>query len=126
VIEREKVRDFYQAALAPLEASGHISLPLANELGCKSALHLYPIEIQDNSGKTRRQVFDSLRLQGIGVNVHYLPIYRHPYYQKLGFTKGYCVNAENYYERAISLPMYANLNVEKLNAIVTALGAALR
>ena len=125
VAEREKVRTFYQSAMSGLEASGKIKLPPHDEPGCQSALHLYPVQIQDRAGKTRRQVFDSLRHQGIGVNVHYLPIYRHPYYLKLGFEEGYCANAESYYARAVSMPMYANLDAEKLNIVVSALSHAL-
>lgn len=122
---REQVRAFYQIALKTFEDSGLIRLPPKDELGCQSALHLYPIEILQASGKTRREVFDSLRQQGIGVNVHYLPIYRHPYYRQLGFEAGYCAHAETYYSRAISLPMYAQLDTEKLNTVVNALNAAL-
>jgi dTDP-4-amino-4,6-dideoxygalactose transaminase len=54
-------------------------------------------------------VFDALRAANIGVNVHYIPVYWQPYYRQLGFKKGYCPNAEAYYERAISIPMYASL-----------------
>ena len=122
---REQVRAFYQTALKAFEDSGHIRLPPKDEAGCQSALHLYPIEVLDTSSKTRREVFDSLRQQGIGVNVHYLPIYRHPYYRQLGFEAGYCPNAEGYYSRAISLPMYAHLDAEKLNTVVSALVHAL-
>lgn len=122
---REQVRAFYQTALQVFEDSGHIRLPPKDDAQCQSALHLYPIEILSTAGKTRREVFDSLRHQGIGVNVHYLPIYRHPYYRQLGFETGYCANAEAYYSRAISLPMYAHLDTEKLNTVVSALVQAL-
>ena len=125
VAERHTVRAFYQTALRDLEARGDIKLPPADEPGCESALHLYPIQIQASASRNRRQVFDSLRQQGIGVNVHYLPIYRHPYYLKLGFEQGYCPTAENYYECAISMPMYADLDTEKLNGVVSALKFAL-
>ena len=125
VSAREQVRKFYQSALKNFEDQGYVKLPPKDDVGCQSALHLYPIEVLPTSGKTRRKVFDSLRLQGIGVNVHYLPIYRHPYYRQLDFEVGYCANAEVYYSRAISLPMYANLNAESLNAVVSALNAAL-
>ena len=118
---RRKVRAYYETALKPFAASGQLKLPLTDDVGCQSALHLYPIEVLPASGKTRREVFDSLRQQGIGVNVHYLPIYRHPYYRQLGFEMGYCANAEAYYSRAISLPMYASLNTENLSLIVNAL-----
>ncbi len=122
---RQQVRAYYQTALKPYEDSGHIRLPPEDEAGGQSALHLYPIEILPASGKTRREVFDNLRQCGIGVNVHYLPIYRHPYYRRLGFEPGYCVNAEIYYSRTISLPMYANLDAEKINLVVNVLNKAL-
>ena len=125
VAAREKVRGFYQTALKPFEDSSDIRLPPKDEVGCQSALHLYPIEVLPASGKTRREVFDSLRTHGIGVNVHYLPIYHHPYYRQLGFRSGHSPNSEIYYSRAISLPMYANLDAEKLGAVVASLGAAL-
>lgn len=75
-----------------------------------SALHLYPIQI-DNSKteKTRKEVFDYLRLNQIGVNVHYIPVHTQPYYQKIGFKKKQFPVAENYYENTISLPMYPTL-----------------
>ncbi len=122
---REAVRTFYETALRTFEDTGQIKLPPKDDARCQSALHLYPIEVLPASGKTRREVFDSLRQQGIGVNVHYLPIYRHPYYQQLGFEAGYCENAEIYYSRAISMPMYADLDAEKLNKVVDAMGRAL-
>ncbi len=126
VAERHKVRTFYQAALGEFESSGQIKLPPIDDAGSQSALHLYPIQISEKAGRTRHQVFDQLKQLGIGVNVHYLPIYRHPYYLKMGFKVGYCANAEHYYERAISMPMYAGLDGDKLNAVVSALSSALR
>lgn len=122
---RKEVRCFYQIALKTLADRGDIRLPSDDEAGCQSALHLYPIEVLPASSRTRREVFDSLRMGGIGVNVHYLPIYLHPYYRQLGFEPGYCENAETYYSRAISLPMYANLDAEKLGVVVSALSSAL-
>jgi UDP-4-amino-4,6-dideoxy-N-acetyl-beta-L-altrosamine transaminase len=122
---RKAVRTFYEIALKTFEDTRQIKLPPKDDAGCQSALHLYPIEVLPASGKTRREVFDSLRQQGIGVNVHYLPIYRHPYYQQLGFKTGYCESAEIYYSRAISMPMYAALDEEKLHLVVDALGRAL-
>ena len=64
---------------------------------CYSALHLYPIQIDlDEVGKSRKQIFDELRQSGIGVNVHYIPIHTHPFYQSLGFKGSKFVNSENY------------------------------
>lgn len=76
-----------------------------------SGLHLYVIRLKTAKvGKTHRQVFEALRAAGIGVNLHYIPVYRQPYYEKLGFKAGYCSEAEQYYAEAISLPMYSKLS----------------
>ena len=72
-----------------------------------SARHLFPIRVP---AERRRQAFDRLRDCGIGVNVHYIPIYLHPFYRKLGFKPGLCPAAEAFYSEAISLPMYADLS----------------
>ena len=72
-----------------------------------SARHLFPIRVP---AERRRQTFDRLRDCGIGVNVHYIPIYLHPFYRKLGFKPGLCQAAEAFYSEAISLPMYADLS----------------
>ena len=90
-----------------------------------SGLHLYPIQIKTESGKTRKQVFDSLREQNIGVNVHYIPLHTQPYYAKMGFQQGDLVNAENYYQGAISLPLFYDLTDEMQDDVVRALQKAL-
>lgn len=89
-----------------------------------SAFHLYVIRV-----KNRSVVFGSLREQGIGVNVHYIPVHTQPYYQKLGLQVGYghdsFPNANQYYAEAISLPLYATLTDEQQDAVVDALKRAL-
>ena len=65
-----------------------------------------------------RSVFNKLRAAGIGVNVHYIPVYRHPYYQKNGYDKVYCPNAEDYYEHCISLPLYPKLTIEEQDYVI--------
>lgn len=75
-----------------------------------SALHLYIIRLKLNEiGKTHREVFENLRANGIGVNLHYIPVHLQPYYEQLGFKQGYCPEAESYYAEAISLPIYPGL-----------------
>ena len=75
-----------------------------------SGLHLYVIRLKlSEIGKTHREVFEALRAAGIGVNLHYIPAYMQPYYERLGFKAGYCPEAEQYYSEAISLPMYPGL-----------------
>jgi UDP-4-amino-4,6-dideoxy-N-acetyl-beta-L-altrosamine transaminase len=75
-----------------------------------SAYHLYPICIeQKESGATQRQVYDAMQVAGVNVNLHYIPIYRQPYYEEMGFKTGYCSEAEQYYQQALSIPMYSTL-----------------
>jgi UDP-4-amino-4,6-dideoxy-N-acetyl-beta-L-altrosamine transaminase len=91
--------------------------------GAYSAQHLYVILLEDK--ETRRKVYDHLRSKNIGVNVHYIPVYWHPYYQKLGFKKGLCPNAENYYQRALTLPLFPTLTKAQQDYICCELAAAL-
>ncbi|STX51395.1 AHBA synthase [Legionella busanensis] len=87
-----------------------------------SALHLYPIQLEiERLKKSRKQIFCELRNAGIGVNVHYIPVYLQPYYRSLGFKQGYCPVAEKYYHRAMSLPMYPDLLEEQLNYVCSKL-----
>lgn len=123
--KRHQIRDFYRDALVDLVHDGKLLLAPEDEAQSRSALHLYPVQVLKGSGHSRRDVFDALRQSGIGVNVHYLPIYRHPYYQKMGFRQGYCPHAELYYEQAISLPMHPGLDITQLEWVADTLAKAL-
>lgn len=91
-----------------------------------SGLHLYPIRLQlDKILKTHHQVFESLREQGIGVNLHYIPVHTQPYYQNMGFHPNDFLQAQAYYHEAISLPMYQALTDEQQDRVVAALKIAL-
>lgn len=91
-----------------------------------SGLHLYAIRLQlDKIGKTHREVFESLRAQGIGVNLHYIPVHTQPYYQQLGFRVGDFPEAERYYAEAISLPMFQTLSEMQQDQVVVVLREAL-
>jgi UDP-4-amino-4,6-dideoxy-N-acetyl-beta-L-altrosamine transaminase len=74
-----------------------------------SAFHLYVIQVADGAPVDRHMLFDALRRAGVMVNVHYIPIHLQPFYSDMGFKTGDFPIAEAYYERAISLPLYANL-----------------
>jgi UDP-4-amino-4,6-dideoxy-N-acetyl-beta-L-altrosamine transaminase len=90
-----------------------------------SGLHLYVIRLKlGEIGKAHRQVFEALRAAGIGVNLHYIPVYRQPYYERLGFKVGHCSEAEHYYAEAISLPMYPGLTNQQQDQVITALKEA--
>ena len=87
-----------------------------------SGLHLYVIRLKlDGIRRTHRQVFESLRAQGIGVNLHYIPVHSQPYYQRMGFQSGDFPQAEHYYAEAISLPMYYGLSEAMQDTVVQAL-----
>ncbi len=91
-----------------------------------SGRHLYVIRLKlDEVARTHREVFEFLREQGIGVNLHYIPVYRQPYYERMGFKAGYCPEAEQYYREAISVPMYPGLTAELQDQVMKALRKAL-
>lgn len=87
-----------------------------------SGRHLYVIRLKPGVvGKGHRQVFTEMRDAGIGVNLHYIPVYRQPYYQKLGFALGMCPEAERYYEEAITLPLFPTMSEEQQDQVVAVL-----
>ncbi|BDU52234.1 UDP-4-amino-4,6-dideoxy-N-acetyl-beta-L-altrosamine transaminase [Limnohabitans sp. INBF002] len=87
-----------------------------------SGLHLYVIRVRlDQTKQTHRQIFEGLREQGIGVNVHYIPVHTQPYYAQMGFTMGDYPQAELYYAQAISLPMFQDLTHAQQDHVVAAL-----
>jgi len=75
-----------------------------------SSYHLYPIRInQGVCGVTQRQVYDFMQKADFNVNLHYIPVYRQPYYEAMGFKAGYCREAEEYYKETLSIPIYPAL-----------------
>jgi len=114
VNKRHILKDRYNSLLS--------DLPLIKphqDKNCHSALHLYPIKVDfKNSSKTRKQIFENLREDGIGVNVHYIPIYTHPYYNQLGFKSIDFPNSEGYYKAAISLPLYHGMSYQDQDKVV--------
>lgn len=91
-----------------------------------SGLHLYVVCLRlDRMVRTHLQVFEDLRSQGIGVNLHYIPVHSQPYYAKMGFKPGDFPEAERYYAAAISLPMYPLMTVTQQDAVVAALQKAI-
>ncbi len=117
VARRHAIARRYDELLAQMPVT-----PVVQHPDCYSGLHLYVIRLQlERLRRSHREVFELLRAAGIGVNLHYIPVYLQPYYQRLGFRAGHCPNAENYYSRAISIPMYAQLDAAKQDAVVAAL-----
>jgi UDP-4-amino-4,6-dideoxy-N-acetyl-beta-L-altrosamine transaminase len=92
---------------------------------CESAWHLYVVRIDpEQAGKGRSQVFKEMRENGVGVNVHYIPVHLQPYYRKMGFSRGDFPCAENYYKDALSLPLYTRLSDEDQHKVVRILDKA--
>lgn len=88
--------------------------------------HLYIIRLELDKFKVgRKQIFEALLAENIGVNVHYLPVYLHPYYQKLGYKKGTCPNAESLYDSMITLPLYPAMSNNDFYDVINALNKVL-
>ena len=83
--------------------------------------HLYIIQLKlDKLNCTRKEVFEALQAEGVGVNVHYIPTYYFPYYKNLGYRKGLCPNAEKLYEGIITIPLYYSMTDEEQEKVVYA------
>ena len=90
-----------------------------------SSYHLYVIRLKlCEISKTHREVYEALRVAGILVNLHYIPVYRQPYYEQMGFRAGYCQEAEKYYSEAISIPMYPGLTEAQQDHVIEAISRA--
>lgn len=87
----------------------------------KHAYHLYPIRIiADDVVSARQAMYTALRTDGIGVNVHYLPVYLHPYYQELGYRQGLCPVAESAYDGLLSIPMWHGISDAQQSEVIAA------
>jgi len=114
--KRNSIAEFYWQHLTDLP----IQLPVRLE-DTLSSFHLYILKIKESSQKSRNDLYQHLLDNQIGVNLHYIPIYRHPAYQELGFQKGYCYEAEQYFQNALSIPIYPGLSEESMLKIVTSI-----
>jgi UDP-4-amino-4,6-dideoxy-N-acetyl-beta-L-altrosamine transaminase len=91
-----------------------------------SSMHLYPVRLQlEKIQKTHRQIFESMREQGIGVNLHYIPVHTQPYYQRMGFKPSDFIQAQTFYSEAISLPMYPALTDAQQDQVAAAIKKAI-
>lgn len=112
--KRRNIAQQYNEKLANIEG---IYLP--NQLeDTKSGWHLYMIQLEKAD---RKYVFDKMREENIGVHVHYIPVYWHPYYQNLGYEKGLCPIAEAWYEKALTLPIHPSLTDKDTLRVVKSL-----
>lgn len=121
IARRRQIAAAYDAALSTLPVTTPWQHPDA-----QSSWHLYVVRIDPRrTSRTHREVFAALRAAGIGVNLHYIPVYLQPYYRALGFAPGLCPAAEAYYGEAISLPMFAGLTDAQQAEVIAVLAGAL-
>lgn len=117
VARRTALAELY-SELLPKELGGVPSLINDSSIG-KSSWHLYPFLL--NERFNRDEILVRLHERGVAANVHYIPVYLHPYYQELGYPAGLCPEAEKAYAREISLPLHVNMNERDVKQVVRTL-----
>jgi dTDP-4-amino-4,6-dideoxygalactose transaminase len=115
--ERKAIVSYY---VEKLSNNSQIKLPILDSTNNQSSWHLFVIQIS-NRDKVKQYLND----HGIGAQIHYIPVYYHPYYQELGYQKGLCPIAESYYENCLSLPLYPGLTQEQQDYVIKTLEEAL-
>ncbi len=118
VTRRREIAARYNQAFAGMK---ELVTPIEAE-DVKAAYHIYVIQLRTELLKVgRKAIFEALRAEGIGVNVHYMPLHLHPYYQKeFGFREGDYPKAEKYYERAITLPIFPKMSDRDVGDVIEA------
>ncbi len=118
----EKRRNVAKRYFSLLKGVDQVSLPPATSIN-SSAWHLFVVRVH---ARIRDEVYNELRAAGVGVQVHYLPVYHHPYYQSLGYSKGLCPEAEKYSFSAISLPLFPTMTIREQDFVVKTLVETLK
>ncbi len=113
IARRQAIAQFYTDAFADVP---ELILPVQRDY-VASGWHLYVIRVAENPER-RKALFDRLRELGLGVQVHYIPVHYHPYYQNLGFKRGQFPLAEDYYARAISLPIFPRMTDDDVASVI--------
>ncbi|SEN65654.1 UDP-4-amino-4,6-dideoxy-N-acetyl-beta-L-altrosamine transaminase [Paenibacillus sp. OV219] len=117
VARRREIAEHYNMAFGDMEG---LIIPKQHE-DANSSWHLYVLRFHLNQFKVgRKELFEALRAANIGVNVHYIPVYKQPYYQKHGYSETYCSNAESYYNTTISLPLFPKMTREDVESVIAA------
>lgn len=117
VKRRHEIANFYDFALKGMP----LAIPYQHQ-DCYSSYHLYVVKLDLKMiKKTQRQVHEEMIANGIIVNLHYIPVYLQPYYEKIGFRRGYCPESENYFKQAMSIPVHTGLNDDQLKRVVETL-----
>lgn len=117
VKKRRKIAKRYDVAF---ENNLYFTVPIDKQRSLHS-YHLYPIILNDTYVEKRNEIFLKLKEAQILVQVHYIPVYFHPYYQNLGFKRGLCPKAESFYRCEISLPIFYDLTVKQQDYVIKTL-----
>lgn len=112
---RRKIAEAYKKAFEKYDDL--ISMPSADKIN-DSSWHLFVVRLRGKLALKRAEIFKKLRESGIGTQVHYIPVYWHPFYQKLGYNKGICPKAEAFYKSIIALPIYPDLKQEDQKFVI--------
>ena len=117
ILKRREIVNKYNEAFKELK---EIGTPFENEYS-KSGYHIYVLLLNLDKLKCgRKEIFEALQAENIGVNVHYLPVYLHPYYKKLGYKKGQCPVAEDIYNRMITIPLFPSMTNKDVKDVIEA------
>lgn len=117
IYRRREIADMYNKAFSEVDS---IILPKQAQ-GVQSGWHLYMIQLRlECLTRSRREIFENIRLANIGVHVHYIPVYWHPYYRELGYKQGICPKAEKFYKQAITLPLHPRMTDEDVEDVIVA------
>jgi perosamine synthetase len=117
VSRRREIAEAYNHAFRDWDV---IHIPHQEESG-QSSWHLYIIRLNlQRLNKGRDEIFERLHRENIGVNLHYIPVYLHPYYERLGYPQGLCEKAEQLYESMLTLPLYPAMSDEDVEDVIHA------
>jgi UDP-4-amino-4,6-dideoxy-N-acetyl-beta-L-altrosamine transaminase len=114
VRQRRAIADMYNKAFID---NPWFDIPVEKEYA-DSSYHLYPIRLKDRYRKRKKEFFSRLRKNGIGVQVHYIPVCLQPYYRELGYKNGSCPVAEDFYHSEISLPIFPGLKQKDIKTVI--------
>ncbi len=114
VKRRREIVSLYEKLL---KDNPYFELPVEKDYAY-SSWHLFPVKLKDKYIPYKKEIFEKLRNNNIFLQVHYIPVYRHPYYKSLGYKEGLCPNAEIFYKKEISFPIYYSLTDDEINYFV--------
>lgn len=115
VARRREIAEIYNEEFSRLDG---LKIPQQLE-DTNSSWHLYSVSLDlERFNAGRKEIFEALRAENIGVHVHYKPVYLHPYYQNLCYERGLCSVAETWYERALSLPIFPKMTADDIDSVI--------